>query len=270
MNRNCRIASVAAMALSVGACGGSPSSASDPPDPQYRIVTAADGGTPTAVEGNALRLSVVQVNADGTTTALPSDATITWSGPPTVMALPDDASPSQSILPQPGAAAIGMWVSNSEHLTAAQTSGVLYVIDEGSGPNPSITVTATVSGSAPGEATAVIPVGPFPTGDPTSGQALFAANCASCHGMQGQGTSVAPGLDNYTDPDNGPNVAADPGWTGPLFAITPMDNMDNMGVSLSPLMPKWLITPASTGELLAPQSFADMYAWLKTQTAASP
>jgi hypothetical protein len=85
-----------------------------------------------------------------------------------------------------------------------------------------------------------------------------------------QGTSFAPGLDNATDSQGNPNVAADPGWTGPLFAITPMDNMDNEGVSLAATMPKWFLTKAKNGKFLVSQDFADMYAFLKTQTVPPP
>jgi mono/diheme cytochrome c family protein len=150
-------------------------------------------------------------------------------------------------------------------------NGVLYVLDKGTGPNPSLTVTAAVTAGAPaGSATATIAVAPFPTGDVTRGQTTYSQNCATCHGAQGQGTTIAPGLNDSSDVDGNPNVAADPGWTGPLFAVTPMDNMDNMGVSLSVAMPRWLITEARSGQLLTSQDFADVYAYLKTQTAASP
>lgn len=232
----------------------------------YRIV-ASDGNTPAASEGDALRLSVVEVNADGTTAPLPSSVAVAWSGPPLVTALPENASPSQSTLPEPGASAIAMWVRNPDHLTDAQLNGVLYVIDRGTSPNPSIVVTATVSGAAStASVTATIPVAPFPTGDSTRGQSVYAANCARCHGAQGQGTALAPGLNNSSDSDGNPDVAADPSWSGPLFAITPRDNMDNEGVSLATSMPKWLITKGSNGQLLTTQDFADIYTFLKTQT----
>ncbi len=270
MNRKWCLVTIAATAITSG-CGSANSGPTSPAaDPEYKIV-AVDGGAPAATEGAALRLQVVEVNADGTTTPLPSGASITWSGPPVVTALAQGSSPSASILPQPGATATGMWVRNPDHLTEAQLNGVLYVLDKGTGDNPSIAVTATVTGGAPaGEATAAIPIAPFPTGDVTRGQTLYTQNCATCHGAQGQGTSLAPGLNDSTDSDGNPNVAADPGWTGPLFAVTPMDNMDNEGVSLATAMPRWLITEARNGALLTSQDLADIYAYLKTQTAAAP
>jgi hypothetical protein len=42
--------------------------------------------------------------------------------------------------------------------------------------------------------------------------------------------------------------------------------MDNRGVSLDPSMPKWLSRLSSTGQLLSPSDFADIYAFLQTQT----
>ena len=45
------------------------------------------GGAPTAAAGDALRLSVVEVLADGSTRSLPSKASVTWSGLPTVVAV---------------------------------------------------------------------------------------------------------------------------------------------------------------------------------------
>jgi mono/diheme cytochrome c family protein len=267
MTSRLSIVSVAIVVAATGACGSSGTSSSST---QYRIV-AADGTSPTATEGEALRLSVVEVQGDGTTTALPSNATVTWSGPPLVTALPEGSSPAQSILPQPGATATSMWVRNPDHLTDAQVNGVLYVLDKGSGPNPSIAVTATVSaGAPPGEATATIPVTAFLTGDAASGLALYTDNCASCHGAQGQGTTIAPGLNDSVDSQGDPNVAADPSWTGPLFAITPLDNMDNEGVSLALSMPRWLITEAKSGQFLTTQNLADVNAFLQTQTTPSP
>jgi mono/diheme cytochrome c family protein len=266
MNSKCCFTSIAALAIVTG-CGSSGGSTSNP---EYRIVVA-DGGAPAATEGEALRLAVVEVNADGTTKALPSGATVAWSGPPVVTALAEGSSPAQSALPQPGSAATGMWVRNPEHLTDAQINGVLYVIDKGTGPNPSIEVTADVSGGAPaGKATVAIPVGPFPTGDVTRGQSIYGDNCASCHASHGEGTTLAPPLNDSSDSQGSPNVAADPDWNGPLFAITPMDNMDNEGVSLAVAMPRWLITEARSGQLLTAQDFADIYAYLKTQTTPSP
>ena len=128
-----------------------------------------------------------------------------------------------------------------------------------------------MSGGAPaGEATATIPVAAFPTGDVARGQVLYADNCATCHGAQGQGTAIAPGLNDSVDAQGDPNVAADPSWNGPQFAITPLDNMDNDGVSLALSMPRWLITEAKSGQFLTAQNLSDVYAFLRTQTTPAP
>jgi mono/diheme cytochrome c family protein len=249
--------SAAVVAGALAACGGSGSSGSST---EYRIV-AADGSAPKATVGDALRLSVVEVQPDGTTKALPSTATITWSGPPLVAALPKGSTPAQSTWPQPGALATSMWIKNADHLTDTEVSGVLYVLDRGSASNPTIEVKATVGGGAPaGEATATLTVAAFPTGNVVSGQTLYAANCAGCHGPQSQGTGAGPGLNNEAD-----HLAGDPTWNGPMFAITPRCNMDNNGVSLATTMPKWLVLPGASGQLLATQDFADLYAFLLTQ-----
>jgi mono/diheme cytochrome c family protein len=254
---------IAVFTMTVAACGGSGSSTSAT---QYRIV-ANQGSSLSAIEGDALSLSVVQVNPDDSTAPLPSGATVTWSGPPTITALPEGSTPADSILPQPGATTTSMWLKNPEHLTDAQLNGVLYVLDKGTAPNPSISIKATIGGSAPaGEVTATLPVAAFPAGSMTAGQALYADNCSSCHGAQGQGTTLGPGLNNSMDDSGDPNVAADSAWTGALFAISPRSNIDNDGVSLAASMPRWLITEARSGQFLTTQNLADIYAFLKTQT----
>lgn len=265
MNMRLSTLSVAAVALAIAGCGAADSSSA--PFSAYRIV-AADGTAPSATVGDALRLSVVEMRTDGTSAPVSGDALVTWSGPPLVEALPMGSTPAKSILPEPGALATAMWVSNPDHLTTQDVAGVLYVLDAGSAPAPSIAVTVAVTGgSAPGgQATASLPVAPFPAGDVARGQEAFAANCASCHGSKGEGDS-APGLNDEPD-----NVAGDPDWTPQLLGLVARSNMDDQGVSLDPSMPKWLTRPGAGGKLLTTQEFADIYAFLKTQhgTAATP
>jgi mono/diheme cytochrome c family protein len=90
---------------------------------------------------------------------------------------------------------------------------------------------------------------------------MYASNCAVCHGATGQGTAAFPGLNNTPD-----HVAGDPTWNASLLAMTARSDMDNRGVSLDPSMPKWLSRLSSTGQLLSPSDFADIYAFLQTQT----
>jgi mono/diheme cytochrome c family protein len=157
-----------------------------------------------------------------------------------------------------------MWLENPEHFTAAELAGVLYVLDAGTTSTPTLTVEATfASGGANGKASATIPISPFPAGSAGAGKAFYDDNCGSCHGAAGEGGS-APGLD--TEPGN---VAGDPGWTPQMLGLTARSNVDNMGVSLDPSMPKWLTLPDKAGKLITTQEFSDVYAFLKTEPDAS-
>jgi cytochrome c2 len=263
MNARLSSLSVVAAALSIVGCGASDSSSA--PFAEYRIV-APDGSAPAAMVGDALRLSVVEMRTDGRSVPVSGDALITWSGPSIIEALPTGSTPDQSILPEAGAAPAAMWVKNPEHLSAEELAGVLFVLDAGSAPSPSISVTVTVvGGAAPnGHATASVHVAPFPAGNVARGQDTFAANCASCHGAHGEGES-APGLNDEPD-----HVAGDSAWTPQLLGLVARSNMDDQGVSLDPSMPKWLTKPDASGKLLTTQGFADMYAFLKTQHGTTP
>jgi mono/diheme cytochrome c family protein len=90
---------------------------------------------------------------------------------------------------------------------------------------------------------------------------LYGANCATCHGATGQGTTDFPGLNNMPD-----HVAGDPDWNASLVAMSARSDMDDLGVSLDLAMPRWLTRTSSTGQPLSPSDFADIYAFLKTQT----
>jgi mono/diheme cytochrome c family protein len=253
---------VFAVVVLVG-CGGSNSPATFA---QYRIV-ATGGGELKADVGDAFHLSVVMGLSDGTTKPLASDAKVTWSGPPVVTALPVGSTPSDSLWPQPGATATAMWIKNPEHLSDAQVAGVLYVLNAGSAANPAIDVTASVAGGAApaGKAMAAVSVAPLPAGDVTRGQPLYAANCSSCHGAQGEGGSTGPGLNGEPD-----HVAGDPGWSPQMLGLSARSNMDDLGVSLGLAMPKWLLLNGASGQLLTTQNFADIYTFLKTQRGVTP
>lgn len=65
---------------------------------------------------------------------------------------------------------------------------------------PEATTTASAEATPTPEATAEVSETPAEaTGDLASGQALFAANCAACHGPEGEGTSIAPEALNDAD-----------------------------------------------------------------------
>jgi mono/diheme cytochrome c family protein len=256
---NHSVCSVFLIVSLVGAC-----SSSTPASPQvtgYRIVSG-DGSPSTAVAGEAKRLAVVQVMADGTTVPLSASTRVTWSGPPLVKALSIGSAPPSSILPVTGRTATAMWIQNPDHFSDDELEGVLWVLDSGTDPQPTVVVMASLSSSDfTGGATANINIGPMPDGDAGRGQAVYESNCASCHGSTGQGTMEFPGLNNTPD-----HVAGDPSWNASLLAMTARSDMDDLGVSLDPSMPKWLTRPSSTGRLLSPSDFADIYAFLKTQT----
>ena len=255
--------SVLTMGALVGACSSTTPASSSLVVTGYRIVSA-DGSPPTAVAGEAKRLAVMQVMADGTTANLGASTLVTWSGPPLVKALSQGSAPESSILPAAGPLATAMWIQNPDHFSDDELGGVLWVLDSGTDPEPTVAVKVSVSSSSGdlrGGATANINVGPMPVGDTGRGQAMYESNCASCHGVTGQGTTEFPGLNNTPD-----HVAGDPSWNASLLAMTARSDMDDLGVSLDASMPKWLTRPSSTGQLLSPSDFADIYAFLKTQT----
>jgi mono/diheme cytochrome c family protein len=261
------------------ACSSSSGGSGTPSSANLQIVTVS-GGALTAVAGDGLALKVVQIMADGSTQDLPSETTVTWSGPPTVTASSPDGMPADNAYPATGGASpVGIWVANPSRADrAADLSGVLFVLDAGFAGG-SISVTAAVSGGASGSATALVSVSAAPMGDATHGAMLYGesgANCAECHGVTGKGTPMADGDGMYTidakrysfpapgiDGEMG-NAAAE--WSSALFAISSRADLDDEAVSLRLPMPDWLGSrnPA-TGKVLSTQDFADIFAYLKTQ-----
>jgi mono/diheme cytochrome c family protein len=236
-------------------------SASAPPPEVAGITIVPTREMFTASAGDVVHFSVALAMSDGTTAPLPTAAEVTWSGPPLVTALATGSSPTESILPSSGAGPTSMWLKNPACYDDATLDGVLWILDTGTAPHPSIgaQVTVTGGGLAKSEATVRIPITPFPPGDARRGQVTFAANCAACHGAHGEG-GTGPGLD--AEPGN---MAGDPTWTPALFGIAARADIDNMGVPLDSPMPRWLVRPAASGQLLSTQDFADMYAFLATQ-----
>jgi hypothetical protein len=160
---------------------------------------------------------------------------------------------------------------------------VLFILDPGTVENAAVEVAATVSGvAAAGNVTASINVDPTPLGDWTRGSTAYGsggANCAGCHGATGHGTPLSQGLTvysyaagSYDFPAPGlnaepGNTAGDPAWNAALFAVAARADMDNGGITLRLPMPDWLVEPdPGTKHVLATQDFADMFAFLKTQT----
>jgi mono/diheme cytochrome c family protein len=263
------------LAVLVGGCSSSAGASA----PQLGIVSVS-GAPLSAVAGDAVALQVVVVEADGSTHPLSDTASVVWTSPAVVTALPPDST-APSPLPVAVADPTGAWIDNPGRPDRnADLAGLLFVYDPGTVQNGTLQVSATVTGGSPsGNVTASILVDPTPAGDWTRGATLYAASCASCHGPTGDGSPGAPeassyiiGGETYDYPAPGlnaepGNTAGDPAWNAALFAIAARADVDNGGISLRLPMPDWLTEPSSvTGAPLTTQDLADIYAFLKTQT----
>ena len=230
-------------------------------------------------EGSALPLKVVIVASDGTTQDLPIKTNVTWTLPETVVAAdPTDAGMSAL----PAEAPLGFFISNPYRPDRTDYNGTLFVVQQGASTSPNLVVTATVGNM--GSVTAQVPVYPVPVGDPTNGAALYQAlQCGTCHGATGAGsppqgdgtyllgdasfTYPAPGLNNTTDDAGNPNLGADPTWNAALLGMAAQGSIDNSGVALRLPMTDYLGAPNGLdGGTLTSQDFADIYAFLVTQT----
>lgn len=253
--------------LLLGCAGSSGSSA---------LAIVAGSGSVQGAAGDALVLKVTNGAND-----LPSGATVTWSGVPTVTAL-DPSSTAASPLPPAGDAPTAAFITNPGRPdVTADLADVLFILDPGAKAGAELSLTATVTGTVTGAVTVSVPVGATPTGDATRGAATYGedgANCASCHGATGHGTDAGPdGLFTYNNAtyaypapglnaEDG-NLASDPAWNAALLALAARSDVDNGGVTLRKPMPNWFAkaNPA-TGQPLTTQDFADIYAFLKTQS----
>jgi hypothetical protein len=239
-------------------------------------IATASGSIEGVVAGDALALKLTK-GGD----ALPSGATVTWSGVPTVTAL-DPSSTAASPLPTPGDAPTAVFVTNPGRPDVTpELADQLFILDPGTKAGGELTLTATVAGSVTGTATVSIPVGAMPAGDATRGATIYGTNgvqCSYCHGATAHGTDAGPGgmytYDNgtYSYPAPGlnaesGNLGSDPTWNAALLAMASRTDMDNGGLTLRLPMPTWLATPnPATGQPLSAQDYADIYAFLMTQT----
>jgi hypothetical protein len=244
--------------------------------PSTLTIVSSSGSLSAAVAGDAIALKVM----DGTD-ELPAGATIAWSGVPTVTAL-DPSSMAASPLPAAGSAPTAAFVTNPGRPDVAATlTDVLFILDPGTTAGGSLEITATVTGTATGTATVAVPVGATPAGDAARGATLYGttgADCAYCHGASAHGVDPgsggmymfngstysfpAPGLNTESG-----NLASDPGWNAALLAVASRSDMDNGGLTLRLPMPNWLSEPnPATKQPLTTQDYADIYAWLKTQS----
>jgi hypothetical protein len=240
------------------------------------LTIVSSSGSLSAMAGDALTLKVTDGSSD-----LPAGATVTWSGVPTVTAL-DPSSTAASPLPAAGDAPTAALITNPGRPDMTPTlADVLFVLDPGTHAGGALSVTATVSGALVGTVTVSIPVGATPAGDATRGAALYGqsgVDCAYCHGATAHGTDAgaggmyayngstyafpAPGLNTESG-----NLGSDPSWNAALLAMAARADMDNGGLTLRDPMPSWLTTPnPATGQPLGAQDYADLYAFLQTQS----
>jgi cytochrome c553 len=232
----------------------------------------------SAQAGDTIALQVLQTFSDGTKAELTAADTVTWSGVPSITALPA-GSTAASPLPATGSAPTAFFASvptRPDHGTDLQN--VLLVRDAGSASTGTVTLTGTVAGENPGTVSATITVSASPTGDATNGATLFGAACSPCHGKTGHGTvanadgSYTLENMNYSFPAPGLNdepghVAGNSAWTVAAFAHAARASFDENGVTLRIPMPDWLSNPdPAVKRLLTTQDFADIYAFMKTQT----
>jgi hypothetical protein len=256
-------------------------------------IVTSNGVPLAAAPGSALPLEVVFTLSDGTTAPLPSSVAISWVSPATITAQ-DPLNPGpNSVLPDAGAQPTAFYIANPYRTDRTNYPGLLFVIGEGSVADAGVTVTAQFADG--GAISAVVPVGPAPVGVASAGAALYSNTlyCYSCHGLTGGGSpSVllpdggqayddagdplyilsggdnpfpAPGLNN-TSPGGAPNLAADPAWNAALLGMSAAGDIDNFGVALRYPMPDWSTGIDTAGHPVTAQDWADMYAWLVTQT----
>ena len=268
------------------AAGAACSNSATPASVSGLHIVAASGSPLTAQTGDSLQLKVVQTDAAGDAADLPAGAKVTWMLPSTITALAADDDGDPSPLPPFDAGPTAVFVNNPGRTDRnADLSSTLFVLDPGTASNASLQVSASVSGvvvSDASEPSTSVSVAAGPVGDQTRGSALYGAqgaNCANCHGATGHGSTEpadsssfmidghayhfpAPGL----NAEDG-NVGSDPDWNAALLAVASRSDVDNDGITLRLPMPDWLSRPnPATGLPLTTQDFADIYAFLQTQT----
>jgi hypothetical protein len=231
------------------------------------ITTSSD--TPQSVApGAAFRLAVVILNGDGTTSPLPTGTNVTWTAPETVIAA-DPLDGGSAALPTDNP--LAFFINNPFRPDRSDYDGTLFIVQRGTTDAPNVTVTASVSGY--GQVTAYVPVRDPLIGDPDAGATAWVAmKCADCHGATGAGSppdtdggstyTMQGGSYPYPAPalnagDGG--AATDPAWNGAYYGLAAQGSIDNRGVALRKPMPDQLGAPTA-------QDFADIYAFMRTQT----
>jgi hypothetical protein len=247
-------------------------------------IVSAYGTALRGAPGDAIPLVVRLLLSDGTTATAPQDQ-VAWVAPATVVAQ-DPTDAGASVVPGAGSQPTSFYVRNDYRQTMP---GMLFIVDRGTLGNPQVTVTATYLDAGVSATVAILP---DRVGDAAAGESLFQQilQCAGCHGTTAAGSPwstlpdgavelvdgspiyiiggqaypfPAPGLN--AAPDSG-NLADDPAWSAGMFAVAAQSGIDNQGVALRLPMPLWAGGNDGTGKPLDAQDFADIYAWLLTQT----
>jgi len=106
------------------------------------------------------------------------------------------------------------------------------------------------------------------TGDPNSGQQIFAANCAVCHGADGKGGNPNPGSDDGTIPPLNP---IDPLLTDPDPSVfrTNVDLFVEHGSTPAGPSPTFSMPAWGDKGLLTPQQIADVIAYVMSLNSSA-
>jgi mono/diheme cytochrome c family protein len=277
MNSRNPMLALATLALSAMACGGSDATVTG-----YQLVLAS-GATPSVNAGDSVRVTVAARLSDNSIAPLSGNATVTWSANAPLVTAVSATPGAHGDLPAFGAAVTAVFISNPLRTDRPNDLGnELFFLDPGTAASPTFVLTGTLSGVTPaGTASLTFNVGPALVGNATNGAILYGAqgaNCLECHGATGAGSPLASdgkyhyGGGAYDYPAQGLNamaghVAADASWNAALLAMSDRADMDNKGVESRAPMPDYLSTkPAGSQQVLTTQDYADIYAWLKTQT----
>ncbi len=267
-----------------GASEGAPADDAGPLTVTSMAILSAYGTPLQAAAGDALPL-LVQLTLSNGVTVNAGQTGVVWVAPATVVAQ-DPYDAGASVLPETGAQPTAFFVQNAWR---GSKPGTLFVVDRGTGSSPEITVAATYLDAG---VSATVTILPDRVGDAAAGGQLFqrALLCYGCHGPTAGGSPAetlpdgavaladggplfllwgqaypypAPGLN--AAPDSG-HLAADRAWTEGMFAVGAQADIDNHGVALRSPMPQWAGANLGNGHTLDAQDFADLYAWLLTQT----
>jgi hypothetical protein len=268
---------LAGLALAAPACGGSDATITG-----YQLVLSS-GATASVHAGDSVRVTVASKLSDNSIAPLSGNATVTWSANAPLVTAVSTTPGALGDLPAFGDAVTAVFIANPLRTDRPNDLGnELFFLDPGTAAAPSFVLTGTISGVTPaGTASLTFNVAPALVGNATNGAILYGAqgaNCLECHGATGAGSPVSSdgkyhyGAGIYDYPAGGlnaasGNLASDPKWNAALLAVSSRADLDNKGVVVRAPMPDYLSTkPAGSQQVLTTQDYADIYAWLKTQT----